>query len=395
MRHLHVPVWLDTSSKSRAAFAILFMLDGFTRAAVVTVIPIEAYAQLQDVQKVSLLFFGASCMGLIASLGVPSLVHYLTRRWVYSLGNLLMVAAAAFFSLGTLPGLATGMVLQVVATACVEIPLNLYLMDHVRRQDMGRFEPVRVFYAAFVWVLGPALGVFLKTHVAPWAPFILVAAMAIFAVGYFWFLRLTDDPGVTSKRRPAPNPLRYLPRYFTQPRLRLAWILAMGRNGWWTMFFIYGPLYVVTSGLGELMSGAIISIANCSYFLVPLWGWIGKRFGIRALLIGGFGIGGALTLAVAVVAGAPWAGIAVLIFAAVGASAVDGAGNVPFLRAVHPFERGEMTAVFTTYRHIGQLGVPALYSAILQVFHLPAVFVASGLSMVVLAFYSHYIPRRM
>ena len=94
-------------------------------------------------------------------------------------------------------------------------------------------------------------------------------------------------------------------------------------------------------------------------------------------------------------AGTPWAGAAVLILAAVCASAIDGGGNVHFLRAVHPFERNEMTAVFTTYRHIGQLGVPALYSAILQVLQLPVVFIASGVSMVVLAYYSHYIPRRM
>jgi MFS family permease len=260
---------------------------------------------------------------------------------------------------------------------------------------MGRFEPVRVLATGMIWVIGPWLGVFLRSHVTTWAPFALVALMAGAGFAYFWYLRLTDDPGVTSKRRPAPNPLRYLPRYFVQPRLRLAWVLAMGRNGWWTMFFIYGPLYVVTSGLGEVLSGAIISLANCAYFLVPLWSWIGKRFGIRPLLMAGYAVGGVLTLAVAFVAGTPWAGASVLILAAVCASAIDGAGNVHFLRAVHPFERNEMTAVFTTYRHIGQLGVPAAYSALLQVFQLPAVFIASGFSMVVLAYYSHYIPRRM
>ena len=33
----------------------------------------------------------------------------------------------------------------------MEISLQLYVMDHIPRQEMGRFEPLRLFYAAGVW----------------------------------------------------------------------------------------------------------------------------------------------------------------------------------------------------------------------------------------------------
>jgi MFS family permease len=130
-------------------------------------------------------------------------------------------------------------------------------------------------------------------------------------------------------------------------------------------------------------------------FLVAAWGWLGRRFGIRWLLILGYTLAGASTLAVALAAGIPWLGAALLVAAAFAASLIDGAGNVPFLRAVRPLERPEMTAVFGTFRHTSQIVMPGLFAVLLKAFALPAVFLASGGIMLALAYYARYIPRRL
>ena len=44
------------------------------------------------------------------------------------------------------------------------------------------------------------------------------------------------------------------------------------------------------------------------------------------------------------------------MLAGFGAEMIDGAGNLLFLRAVHPYERSEMTTVFVSYRDVAQLG---------------------------------------
>jgi hypothetical protein len=74
---------------------------------------------------------------------------------------------------------------------------------------------------------------------------------------------------------------------------------------------------------------------------------------------------------------------------------VDGGGNVPFLRAVRPLERAEMTTVYMTYRNASQLGPPGIYAFLLLTFELPAVFVAGGALTVAMALLARYIPRRM
>ena len=74
---------------------------------------------------------------------------------------------------------------------------------------------------------------------------------------------------------------------------------------------------------------------------------------------------------------------------------IDGAGNLLFLRAVHAHERSEMTTVFISYRDVAQLGPPIVFSALLSVFALPSVFVASGAMMLGSAMLARHIPRRL
>ena len=57
MRNFHPTVWLGAAGKPHAAtFTTLFMLTSISRAMLVTVVPLEAYALLGDAQRVSVLY---------------------------------------------------------------------------------------------------------------------------------------------------------------------------------------------------------------------------------------------------------------------------------------------------------------------------------------------------
>ena len=196
-------------------------------------------------------------------------------------------------------------------------------------------------------------------------------------------------------RRTAPNPLRYLERFFAQPRLQLAWALAAGRAGWWAMFFVYAPILAVTSGLGAQAGGLIVSIGTGWIWLVPLWGILAQRFGVRGLMMTGFTGAGILSLLAAASIGSGWRGPLVLLMAGLCVGTLDGVGNVLFLRAVHPYERAEMTAVFVSYRDVAQLAPPGVFALLLLFMPLSSVFAASGVAMLALASLTRYIPRRL
>jgi MFS family permease len=161
------------------------------------------------------------------------------------------------------------------------------------------------------------------------------------------------------------------------------------------MFFVYAPILAVTSGLSPEIGGLVVSIGTGWTWIVPLWGWAGRRYGLRALLRAGYAGAGAFSIAAALAAGVPWLGALLLVTAAFSAGTIDGAGNLLFLRAVHPYERAEMTTVFASFRDVTQVVPPAACSLLLLFFALPSVFVASGVMMLASAALATHIPRRL
>jgi MFS transporter, ACDE family, multidrug resistance protein len=305
-----------------------------------------------------------------------------------------MMVAAAFLAQRSFASLVPGMVLNALSFAVIEVSLNLYLLDNISRGELAAFEPRRIVRTTPAWLLGPWLGVFLAKHIALWLPFAVAAGIALTLVSCFLFLRLPEKTLAISSRGRSPNPLRYFPRYFRQKRLALAWFIAVGRGSWWGVYFVYAPIFAVTHGLGDDVAGLLVSVGAGWSVCAMFWRYVGSRIGMRRLLFGSFVITGALSISVATLSGWPWVAAIVLALAAFVAECIDGVGNNLFLRAVHPHERREMTAVYVSYRDVAQVAPPAVFSGLLTVFHLPAVFIATGLMMLGVSRLTRFVPRR-
>jgi len=396
MRRIHLPILLANVEDARArAFVVLFTCDAVARSILISLVPLQAYAILGAAQRVSVLYFLAAWVGLAASLTVPLVLHRLRRRWVLTVGAGVQMASALLLALGTEATLVAGLGLQMLGMAVLENVINLYLLDHIPRRRLNHFEPRRLLFAGTAFAAGPWLGVFLHREVAENLTYLVAALATLTMLVFFWMLRLADDPGLQAQTAPPPSPLAYVRRYAAQPRLVLAWVLALGRNGWWVMYFIYTPIYVTSAGYAPEVGGALVSLGLAPMLLVRVWGRLGQRIGTRNLLGIGYGLAGLASLAAAAAAGAPLLCMALICLGAFSATIIDGVGNVPFLRAVHPYERAEMTAVFMTFRHVGSLVVPGALALVLWLLPLPFVFAAGGLMALLMAALARNIPRRM
>ena len=372
-------------------FATMDALDSMARASLVTVLPLLALDVFGDSRDVSLAYTLGGVAGLLALFTIPWLTRRFRRRFVYTLGVLLVIAGAVAMATASQVGVTAAIFLRTFAASCVIVMMNLYVMEFIRRRDFVRLEPIRLVAVAVPWTAGPYLGVWLYQEVSPFAAYGLSAACATLVLAYFWSLPLRGGAGAN---RPPQAPWRHVLRYAAQPRLRLAWLLAFGRSSWWGMFFIYAPLYMVESGASQTTGALLVSIGNAALLIAPLFGWLARRYGLRRVVRLAFLVLGVLTVAVGA-APSPLAGGALLVAGAVGAVCLDGLVIVTFYRAVHAYERAEMATVYSTWRDISNLAMPALAAVLLSFGPLSWVFVAMGASMFVYAWSSRYIPRRM
>jgi Na+/melibiose symporter-like transporter len=377
------------------SFALMFALESIARASVATVIPLQAYAILGRARDVSLLLLVVALTGLVGSFTIPLLIRRIGRRWVYPLGGACLILCAAFLVTETLWGQVAGMLARVFGTACLNITLNLYIMDYIQKRDLVRSEPRKFLFSAAAWTIGPTLGVLLQDFFGAKAVYGFSAACAALVVANFWRLRVQDNPAVALAKKPPPNPVASIGRFLVQPRLRLAWAIAFGRTCWWGIFMVYGPLFIVRSGLGPLLGALMVSGASGMLFLAPVWGRIGARLGLRTAIIGAFLAAGATTLAAW--NSAPWPLVAALflMLGALGGTCLDSLGNIPFLRAAHSYERPQMATVFRTYLDVADLATSGVLALLLSFYELPSVFLASALSAFALAAVARHLPRGM
>jgi MFS transporter, ACDE family, multidrug resistance protein len=386
MRRIYSPILLGNVENDRArAFVFLFTCDAFARAILISQVPLQAYALLGAARLVSVVYFVTAFVGLAASLTVPVVLHWIRRRWVLTIGAVIQILSVALLALGTKASLVAGLALQMLAMAMLDVVINLYLLDHIPRRRLNHFEPRRLLFAGAAFAAGPWIGVYLHRNVAEGLTYLVAALSTITMLTFFWTLRLADNPSLQPATAPPPSPLKFVRRFIAQPRLVLAWVLALGRNGWWVMNFIYTPIYVASAGYRPEIGGALVSLGLAPMLLVRVWGRIAQIMGTRNLL----------SAAVAAVTGLSLLCMALICFAAFCATMIDGAGNVPFLRAVRHYERAAMTSVFMTFRHVGSLVVPGVFALVLWVLPLPFVFVTGGLLGLLMALLSRYIPRGM
>jgi MFS family permease len=282
---------------------------------------------------------------------------------------------------------------RVVGTACLNITLSLYIMDHIRKHELVKSEPLRLALSTASWTIGPYLGVYLYSHHGTWTPFALSIVAAFLQLCVFWYLRLTETVIRPARGRP-PHPLRNVGRFLAQPRLRLAWIIAFGRSCFWSTFFIYVPLLMIAAGLGKDVGGLIVSLGQVALATAILFGKLAERVGVRVVIAATM----ALTAVTCVFAGLagighPWMAAGFLLVGSVAASGLDGVGGIPFLRAVRSRERPEMAAIYRTYIDLSDLLSAMVFAVALLFLPVNAVFVILGLWLAVVTWLSwRYLP---
>lgn len=375
--------------------ARLNALESFSRALLVGVIPLLVFDALGSKEAMTTAYLLASLLTLAVTLNFATLERRLQRRRVVTLGAGLSVLAALIFWFGNGYELALAIGLQKAAGSLFAICLSLYIMDYIGKRDLIVTESRRIFYSGLAWVVGPTLGVWLWNETWHGAPIVMTILSSTLALAYFWYLRLGTNEVIGPAKSASVNPLKLIPRYFSRPALRIAYLITLTRSIFWLTLFIYGPVYVVESGLPTWLAGGMISLASALMLLSPLVRRLVERHGTRFAILIAQNLC-AVSLVLLFLTGAPKpVGLVYWILASIGASVLDVVGNIPFMRLVKPYERSEMTMIFSTWRESSNLLTPLLVMLVLLVAPIEAFYLLLAVLLTLSSLAVTYLPRRL
>ncbi len=381
MTSRNIPEWLrHAPAPGVRGFALLSGCEAWARGLLISVYPLALYDALGNARLVSEVYFLVGLASLGMSLLVPWLNRLVPRRFVYITACLLYILGAALAGAAGGEALVAALFMTTTGTAAIFVCHNAYVLDYIARAELGRNETLKLFYSAAGWTVGPLLGVTLWSW-APAAAFLASGAAELALLAAFLHLRLGNGRLITRARAPATNPLAYLGRFVAQPRLVAGWAFAVIRScGWW-VYVVYLPIFAVERGLGDTVGGAALSASNAMLFLAPaMLRWVQGRT-IRQAVRAGF-LAAGLCFALA----APFAPLPVLAILCLAAGSfflvlLDLTGGLPFLMAVKPSERTEMSAVYASFRDVSGVVTPGVAWAVLLVAPVQGVFAAAGLAL--------------
>jgi MFS transporter, ACDE family, multidrug resistance protein len=377
----YLPLALKHSPTPRIEnFALLAGLDASVRGMLISTMPLVVYDALGDAQSTSIVFFCSGIVALIWGLMVPWATRLIPRRWAYTGGVLLYLVGMTLGAIGTGWSVPLALMANAMATVTIFVCLNAYVLDYVDRANLGRSQSVQMAYAATAWTVGPLAGVWLY-HAWPPAPFLVAGGFALVLLISFWVLRLGNGKQITRAKRPAVNPLAYLGRFFSQPRLIAGWSFAVMRScGWW-VYVVYLPIFCIEAGLGDKVGGIALSTTNALLFAAPFLNQLGRRMSVRRSVRFAFGACGALFCLAALVSLLPWATVLLVMASSVFLVMLDVVGGLPFMMSVKPSERTEMSAVYSSFRDVSSILTPGAAWLVLWVAPLPGIFLAAGVGL--------------
>jgi MFS family permease len=380
----YLPLFLRHSPTPKVQnFALLAGIEASVRGTLISAMPLVVYDALGSAEATSSAYFWAGIVALVWGLMVPWFTRHLPRRWMYTSGCLLYLVGMALAVIESAVTVPLALMCLAAATATTFVCFNAYVLDYIDRTDLGRSQSTQMVYSAAPWAIGPMLGVTLHDWWAP-APFLLAGTFAICLLLVFWILRLGNGKQIARAKGPALNPLAYLGRFFQQPRLIAGWMFAVMRScGWW-VYVVYLPIFCIESGLGDKVGGVALSISNALLFLSPLMLRYARRRSVRLAVRMAFGLCGLCFVASALFSPLPWLAVLAMMGASVFLVLLDVVGGLPFLMAVKPSQRTEMSAVYSSFRDVSGIMTPAAAWIVLVPFGAPlaAFFAVTGAGMI-------------
>lgn len=378
MHERRIPEWLrHAPTPSVRGFAVLAGTEAIARGILVSVFPLMMYRALGDAAAVSKVYFAVGLVSLLVGLLVPYVIRVIPRRWVYAIGTTMFSAGALLAMLETPNLVVAGLALTTVATVTTFVCFNAYVLDYIAKIELGQLETSRLFYSALGWTVGPALGVYLFSWWAP-APFLIAAVSAFVMLLTFLIMRLGNGKLITKSRKAPANPFAFFQRFFAQPRLITGWLFAVIRScGWW-VYVVYLPIYAVQNGLGEQLGGIALSVSNAALFLTPLMLRFMQRKSVRSAVRIGFLMSGLLFALAGLPLGVPTVAVVCLMMGSFFLILLDVAAGLPFLLAVKPSERTEMSAIYSSFRDVSGIITPGVAWLVLLVAPISAVFAVGG-----------------
>jgi len=165
--------------------------------------------------------------------------------------------------------------------------LGIMIEHSSKKRELSKNEGFLYTIVNIAWVIGPLLtGVILREL---GISYVFIAAALLILLSIFFFSLIKVDCKIIKKRTDS-SPRKNFTDFFKDKHRRKAYFLGAGVNLWWSLIFIYFPLFIIKhlheDYVGYLLFAVVVPLVFTQYYFGKLAGKIGfkKMFFIGFLI---------------------------------------------------------------------------------------------------------------
>ena len=263
-----------------AKLSIIGLIMALATAFINTIWAIYLDTFVQSVVIVGLLTAFFTFVAFISRFLFIPLVEKVNKSKIYALSILSMAVAYTLFSINTnfyfLIILATFLTM---ANTLRVTSFGIIVRDRSSEKKLSRNEGLLYTFLNVAWVIGPLIAGYVSERYSISLVFMLAAIFAFLSLFLFKISNIKDS---NIKKKADYGIMRNFFAFFKNKNRTLAYILGGGVNLWWSLVFIFIPLFMIRNNLNKIwvgwfLFGTAVPLILFEYFFGKLAGKIGFK----------------------------------------------------------------------------------------------------------------------
>lgn len=301
--------------------------------------------------------------------GITYLLFYFNRSFILFL--LLAVFITAVYTIRT----------------CV---FGIIVRDKSKIGDLSQNEGFIYTFINLGWVVGPLIGGYVASLFGNNAVFLFSFFFCFFALMTFLFSKVEDRH---HDKKATDHILSNFLEFFKDKKRLAAYVLRGGAFLWWTLIYVFMPLYIIEQGLSKVLVGYFLfSVAVPLIVSEYIFSKMAKRYGYGKIFMFGFSIAFVFAIA-SFFASNIFAVLILVMLAGFGIAMLEPTTEAYFLEVANIKDISRFYGPFNTSVDVMQFSGKIISSLVLFILPFKFLFLLFAVFMLIMAVFASRIRK--
>lgn len=257
---------------------------------------------------------------------------------------------------------------------------GLMVKDKSPKNILSRNEGLMYTFGNLAWVIGPLIAGYIVSSSGTSTLFIISSIFVFLALGIVILTKTKDDEKL---KKADSNIFINVKEFFKDKHRVIAYIIGSGPSFWWSLIYLFIPLYIINNNLPELWIGYFL-------FAIPLplmtleykFSRLAEKKGFKLFFKLGFLLAAVASL-ICFFISSPYIVLSILVLASIGLAMLEPTTETYFFKATNKKTEERFYGPFNTRIEIGGLLGKFIPSLLILILPFNSVFLIFGIAMLV------------